>query len=236
MKTLQQLLRENKEITEERREYFLALFEKIPHQTAAHIVSAKVKKGEYILKAGEPCNMVYFLLSGKVLGESYTAQGRAHSFMDFSQMRVLGDYELFYDCKEYTASVRAEEDCLLLKLSTDYYMNWIKQDVNALFLRTKNILSVLTLERNIDRKYLQKNSKERLCMLLVRFYEAGQKDKNGCYTVQHTQPDLADKIGVNLRSVQRSIAALEREQLVQLKKGKMVISYEQYEKMAKMGE
>ena len=71
-------------------------------------------------------------------------------------------------------------------------------------------------------------------MLLVRFYETGTKDKQGTYAVQHTQPELADKIGVNLRSVQRSISALESEQLVQLKKGKMVISREQYEMLARL--
>ena len=107
--------------------------------------------------------------------------------------------------------------------------------MNALYLRTNNILSVLTFERSVDREFLQKNSKERLCLLLMRFYEIGMKDKNGNYTVQHTQGELADKIGVNLRSVQRSIAALESEQLVQLKKGKMVISPEQYEKLTQVG-
>ena len=220
---------------EDRREYFLKLFDKVPHQTVEHIVSAKVKKGDYILKAGEPCDMVYFLLKGNVTGEASNSQGRAFSFMDFSKMCVLGDYEMFYDCDEYIVSIRAEQSCYLLKLSRDHYMSWVKQDVNALYLRIQNTLSVLTFERSVDREYLQMNSKERLCLLLVHFYETGIKDKNGLYAVQYTQSELADKIGVNLRSVQRSIAALESEQLVQLKKGKMVISREQYEKLAQMG-
>ena len=234
MKSMRQLLEEDKDITAERRDYFLKLFDKIPHQTAEHIISAKVKKGDYVLKAGEPCNTVYFLLKGKVTGEAYTSNGKAYTFLDFSQIRVLGDYELFYDCEEYLVSIRAEQNCSLLKLSADQYMNWIKQDVNALYMRTKNILAVLTFERSIDREYLQKSSKERLCLLLAKFYETGVKDKNGLYTVQHTQVELADKIGVNLRSVQRSIASLEKEQLVQLKKGKMVISHEQYEVLLKL--
>ena len=234
MKTIKQLLEEN-DIPAERREYFQKLFDKIPHQTVEHIVCAKIKKGDYILKAGEPCEAVYFLLKGKVAGEAYTNQGRAYSFLDFSQMYVLGDYEMLYESSEHVISIKAEQNCVLLKLSRDHYINWIKQDVTALYLRTNNILSVLTFERSVDREFMQKNSKERLCLLLVRFYEVGAKDKNGNYTVRYTQAELADKIGVNLRSVQRSIAALESEQLIQLKKGKMVISREQYEKMAQVG-
>ena len=234
MKSMRQLLEEHTDMPADRREYFLKLFDKIPHQTAEHIVCAKVQKGEYILQAREPCEAVYFLLKGKVSGEFFTSQGKVYSFLDFSQMCVLGDYELFYDCEEYKISIRAEQNCSLLKLSKDQYLNWIQQDAGALYLRIRSILAVLTFERSIDREYLQKNSKERLCMLLVRFYETGTKDKQGVYTVQHTQPELADKIGVNLRSVQRSISALESEQLVQLKKGKMVISREQYEMLARM--
>ena len=234
MKSVRQILDEHKDMPMERREYFLKLFDKIPHQTVENIVSAKVRKGDYILKAGEPCEAVYFLLKGKVTGEAYTSQGRAYSFMDFSKMYVLGDYEMLYDSAEYVVSIKAEQNCSLLKLARDHYINWIKQDAAALYLRTSNILSVLTFERSVDREFLQKNSKERLCLLLVKFYEVGTKDKNGAYTVLYTQSDLADKIGVNLRSVQRSIAALESEKLVQLKKGKMVISEEQYHVLSQM--
>lgn len=235
MKSMKQLLEEHKDMPPERRDYFLKLFDKIPHQTVEHIVSAKIRKGDYILKAGEPCEAVYFLLKGKVTGEAYTDQGRAYSFLDFSNMFVLGDYEMLYDCTEHVISIKAEQNCSVLKLSRDHYINWIKQDVSALYLRTSNILSVLAFERSVDREFLQKSSKERLCLLLVRFYEIGTKDKGGSYTVQYTQSELADKIGVNLRSIQRSIAALEKDQLVQLKKGKMVISPEQYELLAAMG-
>ena len=114
MKSMRQLLEENKDMPVERRDYFLKLFDKIPHQTVEHIVSAKVKKGDYILKAGEPSDTVYFLLKGKVTGETSNSQGRAYSFMDFSQMCVLGDYEMFYDCAEYIVSIRAKQCCSLL--------------------------------------------------------------------------------------------------------------------------
>ena len=68
-------------------------------------------------------------------------------------------------------------------------------------------------------------------MILVRFYESGSKDRFGTYIVQYTQTELADKTGVNLRSVQRSIASLRDDGLVSLKSGKMIINSEQYIKL-----
>ena len=229
MESITKLLNEYKYITPERRDYLLRFFSCIPDDLARHLVRGEVKKGQYILKWGAPCDAVYFMLKGKVTGEAYTSKGRGYSFMDFSKMHVLGDFELFYDFKEYTISVRAEEDCSILKLSSEQYKNWIRNDANALYLRLQNILTVLSFERMIDREYLQMSIKERLATLLKRFYEDGPREKNGSYTVSNTQVELADKIGANLRSVQRSIAALEEDNLVSLKRGKITISGEQYE-------
>ena len=225
------LLEKIQDVSSDRREYFLNLFHNISDETLDQIVHTEVKKGQYILKAGAPADTVYFLLKGKVTGEAYTNRGRTYSFMDFCQMWVLGDYELFYDCEEYAISIRAEQDCSLMILSKQHYHNWVRQDANALYLRMQNMLSVLTFERRIDRESLQKSSKERLAMILVRFYESGSKDRFGTYIVQYTQTELADKTGVNLRSVQRSIASLRDDGLVSLKSGKMIISSEQYIKL-----
>ena len=225
------LLEKIQDVSGDRREYFLNLFRNTSDETLDQIVHTEVKKGQYILKAGAPADTVYFLLKGRVTGEAYTNRGRTYSFMDFSQMWVLGDYELFYDCEEYNISIRAEQDCSLMILPRQHYQNWVRSDANALYLRLQNMLSVLTFERRIDRESLQKSSKERLAMILVRFYETGSKDRFGTYIVQYTQTELADKTGVNLRSVQRSIASLRDDGLVSLKSGKMIINSEQYIKL-----
>lgn len=231
MEPIKTLLDACRGIPAERYEHFLSFLGSMPEDTVKQILHAEVEKGHYVLKAGSSCDTVYFLLRGSVSGEAYTSRGRSYSFMDFSNMWVLGDFELFADCAEYSVSIRADEDCTVLKMPKDAYKNWIRQDAAALYMRTCSILSVLTFERRIDREYLQKSSKERLAMFLVRLYETDSREKNGSYTVRCTQSELADKIGANLRSVQRSIAALEQEELVVLKKGKMTLSCEQYEKL-----
>jgi hypothetical protein len=45
--------------------------------------------------------------------------------------------------------------------------------------------------------------------------------------------ELSDRVGFNLRSVQRSIAALEKEKLITMEKGKITVSHEQFVKMSK---
>lgn len=231
MQNIEKFFRDTPGIQPERRAYFRQFFSGIPAEQENQIHRVTVKKGGYVLKAGTPCDAVYFLLRGKVVGEFYTTGGKAHSFMDFSQMHTLGDHELFCGEEEYAASLCAEKDCVLLKMPAKSYMDWVQKDANALNMRVRNILAVMSLERKIDREYLQKGGRERLNLLLIRFYENGTKDAKGVLLVRNTQTELADKIGINVRSVQRCVAALVQEGYVTLKKGKMTLNREQYEKL-----
>lgn len=231
MEKLNTLLNEINEIDEGRRDYLLDFFKDIPPEIERYISKTKVIKGRYILKSGDPNSTVYFLLKGKVSAESFTQNGQIYSFMDFSKMHTLGDFELFCKSDTYCASILADEDCYLLKLPTKYYWLWIKDDPYALCLRLSNILSVMTFERILDRSYLQLGSMDRLVMLLISFYERDFITGRGSYKVRYTQEELAARIGVNLRSVQRNVASLAANEYISLNKGKIVISEEQYEKI-----
>lgn len=212
-------------------EYLTDLFRNLPEETAKQMIVTEVKKGAYILRAGMPCDMVYFLLSGRVVGEAHQKMGHMYSFMDFSKKDIIGDFESFTDCSEFCASVRAEQDCKLLKLSRKSYLNWIRHDEHALFLRLRTILNTLSSETNIEREWLFMGCKERLVNYLVRLYEREQNTKNGVFRNQKSQSELADKIGFNVRSIQRNITSLKSEGLVSVESGKIVITKEQYEKL-----
>ena len=75
-------------------------------------------KNQIIINAGDSNDTVFFLLKGKVTGMDHQKMGRVYSFMDFIKMNILGDFEAFCDFSKYSITVRATEDCKLLKIST----------------------------------------------------------------------------------------------------------------------
>ena len=160
-----------------KKEYLTDLFRNLPEETAKQMIVTEVKKGDYILQAGMPCDTVYFILNGRVIGEAHQKMGQMYSFMDFSKKDIIGDFEVFTDCSEFCASVRAEQNCKLLKLSKKSYLNWIRHDEHALFLRLRKILNTFSSETNIEREWLFMGCKERLVNYLVRLYEREQSDK-----------------------------------------------------------
>ena len=213
----------------ERCRYLSDLFKYMPEAISKELIYMEVKKGDYLLTAGSPCDTVYILLKGQVVGIDHQKLGRIYSFMDFTKMYVIGDFEIFADCKEYSVSICAQEDCKVFKIQAKRYLRWIKNDGNAMFLRMNNILKSMVMEKKIDREYLFMGCKERLINYLIRLYEKESDIQCGKIKVEMTQAQIADKIGFNLRSVQRNIASLEEEGTITNKHGKMQISHEQYE-------
>ncbi|MBE6072643.1 MAG: Crp/Fnr family transcriptional regulator [Clostridium butyricum] len=215
----------------DQREYLEALFKYIPEAVVKEIMYCEIQKNKIILHAGDSNDTVFFLLKGQVIGIDHQKLGRVYSFMDFIKMNIIGDFEAFGDFSKYCVTVRTTEDCKLLKISTKSYLNWIRHDENALFLRLNNILNTLTFERNFDREYIFKGCKERLMSYLVKLYKKEHSDTSDSFKVGKTQPELADKVGFHVRSVQRSIASLKKDGFITITNGKVIISYDQYLKL-----
>ncbi len=229
MESKQQLLEIISKSESDRCMYLSELFKYIPDETARTISYKKIQKNHYIIHSEAPCDTVYIILSGNVTGMDYHKQGRAYYFMDFAHMYIVGDFEVFGDIPEYTVSICATEECQMLSIPSRSYLQWVQHDENALFLRIKNIMSMLVFEKKHEREYMFMNCKERLVKYLVKSYENKQHESPGRkYKIARTQSELSDRIGFNVRSIQRSIASLEKEKLISVENGKITISHEQF--------
>lgn len=231
MKSKEQLMDFISKEGKDRYKYFSLLFKYMPEEIAKELICVDVKKNETLFLAGDPCETVFIVVSGDVIGEAYHKMGKSYSFMDFSKMYIVGDFEVFADCLEYNLSIRVAQDCKLLKISANSYLRWIKHDENALFLRLKDIVTTLTFEGEMDRENLIIGCKERLIGFLVRMYDKEKKSRTGKVRIEMTQAELADKVGFNVRSVQRNIVSLEEEGKITNESGKIVITHEQYLKL-----
>ena len=231
MKSKEQLMQLISKASEEKYQYLKEFFKYMPNIIAEEFHYVEVKKNEKILLAGELCKTVYIILEGDVEAVDYFKTGSAYSFLDFSEMIILGDFELFSNRTEYMVSLYAQKDCKLLMVPADRYLSWVQHDENALYLRLQNVLSVLTPERRWDRETLRMDCKERVITYLAKYYEKYAKETKERVKVELTQSELSQKVGCNIRSVQRALASLEEAGYIALESRKMVLSYEHYLKL-----
>lgn len=211
-------------------DYLDQLFVDCPDEVIKKVRYAKIPKGHTFIHAGTPCEYIYIILKGKASGVDHM-RGNVYIFVEYTETEVLGDYEIFGDFKEYRISVRSVTECEVLVIPAAVYLKWMQQDINALFLRTRRLMNTLTNQTSEERQYLFLGCKERLMLYLVETFE--KKGNGDSYKLKKTQPEIAERVGFNVRTIQRNIQSLEKQGYITMEAGKVCISKEQYLRLKK---
>lgn len=215
----------------ERRQYLNDFFENCPEELIRLVQYEKIPRGTAILQAGMDCGHVWAIINGEISVTDIQMLGNAYSFVEgagFSST-IIGDFEPFAGLAEFQNTIYAVTDCAALKIPTAAYMRWMKQDSGALFMRAQTFAKTLAQEISNERKYLLLNGRDRLVLYLSQAYE--KWDGTGEYILKKTQSQLAQRIGMNVRTVQRSIQKLEADGLVACRGSRLCISSVHYERL-----
>lgn len=215
----------------ERRQYLNDFFEDCPEELVQTIQYERISKGEAILQAGMDCKYVWGIINGEISVTDIQMLGDAYSFVESSgfSIVIIGDYEPFAGLTEFQNTIYAVTACEALKIPTAGYLRWMRRDGKALFMRAQIFAKTLAQEISNERKYLLLNGRDRLVLYLTQAYAKWEGE--GEYVLKKTQAQLAQRIGMNVRTVQRSIQKLEADGFVSCPGSKLCISREQYERL-----
>ncbi|MDE5939033.1 MAG: Crp/Fnr family transcriptional regulator [Lachnospiraceae bacterium] len=215
----------------ERRQYLNDFFEDCPEELVHAMQYERIPKGQAILQAGMSCGYVWGILNGEISVTDIQMLGDVYSFAESSGFNtvIIGDYEPFAGLAEFQNTIYAVTDCEAFKIPTAGYMRWMRRDSKALFMRAQIFAQTLAQEISNERKYLLLNGRDRLVLYLTQAY--GKWGGEGEYILQKTQAQLAQRIGMNVRTVQRSIRKLEADGFVSCRGSKLCVSQKQYEKL-----
>ena len=187
-----------------------------------------VPKGYRFIVAGQECSNIYILVKGIAYGIDMQFSGTEYRFKEFSAGRFLGEFEGLSEIPDYVITVQAVTPCILCVLPTKQYLRWMKNDVHALYLRTKELVRTLTLQTQNDRRFFLSPCRERLIQAFAKWYEeAGQEELK----IKKTRNELANAMGFVVRTVDRNINKLVDEGYITLHSGRITISNSQYQKL-----
>ncbi len=110
------------------------------------------------------------------------------------------------------------------------YMEWLRNDADALYLRTQENMRRLIEQTADARKYLFIEGRERLMMYLIRKYEQKQPPRK-LLELKQSREQLSVEIGFSVKTLNRNIKKLKEDGFIQIRKGKIVIAEEGYLQM-----
>ena len=204
-----------------------AFFANCPALILNYLTQQTINAQQKIIEVDRPNTNVYFLLKGRMQAVEETVSDMPYSFAEIEPFDIVGDYELFTETADSYVTVVASQKSVCFVLPATYYMQWIKSDNTALFLRTKQLLLRLAIQTKWDRRYFFMEPSERCLFVLYQACLQGEV-ADGQYTLAIPREQLATRIGSSLRTTHRIVQQLAKEGKIYLSHGKLCLSVEQF--------
>lgn len=219
-----------KELPLKKRTYMEMLFQNCTEEVKYYMRVIEVDADDTLIDAGEKCSSIYMILSGKVTGIEWPMKERPYFFKDYGPGDFFGEIEYFAGLSNYRISVVTVTRCRVLVIPVFCYMEWLQNDADALLLRTKENIRRLIEQTADARKYMFIEGRERLMMHLIRKYEQKPLPQD-ILELRQSRDQLSEEIGFSVKTLNRNIKKLKEAGMLQMQKGKVVVTKEGYLQM-----
>ena len=203
------------------------------------------KKGSRLVAAGDSCAHVYILLKGRLVAVEEHVANIPYHFTEIRALDIVGDYEFFTEKQPRLVTLATLEDSLCLVIPAIEYMTWLRKDPHALFLRSRMIISQLVVQAQFQRQNLFADNRTRMLVFLkeqaTQAVNDSMHNENGTgntktrsvypIRIPFTRPEIAAHLGCSVRTVNRTVQELAKENMIYLNKGKIFISEPQTKKL-----
>ena len=212
-------------LTTEQSTFLQALFAKSPESLSSCIMLKTYPKNHTLMSTDDPCANVYILLKGRLQAIEERVANEPYNFTELSAIEIVGDFELFTRLSNRDITLTTLEKTLCLVIPATDYLSWIRDDANALFIRTQMLIRQLVAQTQFERQNFFLDNKTRLLHFL---YGECNKQHETPFQIKSTRQEISNKLGCSVRTIHRTILALRKEGLLNLQHGKIQITSAQY--------
>ena len=154
------------------------------------------------------------------------SENRGNIVHTLMPLDIMGLPDYLDNSPVYTSYVIAKTSCVVFRIPQEMFISLITSDP-ILCYSTLRIIGQITCS-NLRRA-------ETNCIFYPRdrlgYYLYLAAQGNIPYTCQYTREELAEILVINLRSLHRYLAAMQSEGFLEIKKGKIIIQQEHYQKL-----
>lgn len=209
------------------REFINKFFSQCPELISSRIMLKTYPANHTLINADDSCPYVYILLEGRLQAIEEHAINGPYNFSEIKAIEIVGDFELFTKAATRIITLTTIEKSLFLVMAAADYISWIQKDTNALYIRTQMLIRQLVSQAQFDRRNFFLDNRTRFFHFLVNEYNQ-VSSRTSTVKIRYTRPEIANKLGCSVRTVNRIITELQTEGLIDLEHGKILINHNQY--------
>lgn len=207
------------------------LFPKLPIEVKESIKIKNIEKGKLIFNKGDKVNFIYILYEGSIRALNFFKSGNIYDLGKNNAITFLGEQEVISKNTTYSVSVEATTSCIFLLLEIDIFLKWLEVDIDLAHFLLKQLSERVYYSSAEKGNSSNLSTKELVISYFLKRYGEGVEE---VLIFNETQQELAEQIGVSLRSLARVIAELKKEKIISISKKKININLQQYELLLKL--
>ncbi|GMA97955.1 Crp/Fnr family transcriptional regulator [Pelosinus sp. IPA-1] len=188
-----------------------------------------LRKDSILVKANDPSDYVYLVLSGRMEALAEYSSGINYSFTEFTAFDIIGEMEAITGDSHYAVTIKAQTTCKTICMSKETFLDWMRQSPDASFTLCQLVTKKLFSQIKTDRNFLFLDAIDRFVLHLIACYQKRSVDST--LFLKSTRQQIADEIGFCTKTVNRCVKRLSQKGYLTLERNKIVVSKEQYEKL-----
>lgn len=174
------------------------LFSCMPEKVKQKLVRKHYKAGSPLILSDYDNNYVFFLMHGYAEAYIQTPNGTMVYIYGYKQGNVFGEIEPFYTADLRPVSIKAITDCSVDVLHRNDFLEWLKNDFNAVTVLIAIISEKLVNNGLLVEEVSLMSVRERVLRCVSIYYY-----RNELYTL--TKKQIALEANTPIRSVNRAI-------------------------------
>ena len=183
--------------------------------------------GSTLMRKGEKIRYVYILINGEVKVINEFENGRMYIYARIISINFIGELEILAGEMKHASTVEAVTDCKLLAIIAEDFARWIQADHSVLMVVCKGLAEKMYPTSSENGTIMFLSGKSKVQDYIVKQYKERRR-KTEMFLLNKTRQQIADEIGISVKTVNRCIEKLKLEELIVTKKGKIHINREQY--------
>lgn len=186
-----------------------------------------------MIQKDEETKYVYIVISGMLRVVNEFENGKLFGFAYKNPLDFIGMLEVLAEESKMAGTVEAITDCVVLRITKEDFLKWLESDHFFSITIAKEIAKNLYPTAYRIGDVFMNPALYTIVTFIVQSTKKEIKDERiGLITKKRQQ--IADELGLSLRTVYRVIKKLKEDNLVTIRKGKIHVHKEQHIKLIKM--
>lgn len=170
------------------------------------------------------------VLKGSIKVISEFENGSVYMIERNDAICFIGEVTLLSGNEKSSVAIECVTECVVAYISKDDFNYWVNNDNNFLKILCTDISRKLYLASYDKGEYIFYPSKYTLLKFIKKTAHKMGIENSDNIKITKTRQEISEEIGITLKTLNRTISGLRDEKVIDIEKGKIKVSREQYEK------